>query len=112
MAVMTIAEYEKQKSSKNIERVPVKKAPTSTKKTVKKEVVEEKNIIYCLLHPENPKDSFLNFEDTISIEGVDYKRACINGVIETDEKALADFLVKKRSYEFLGTKEKDHGNNK
>ena len=51
---------------------------------------------YYLLHPENGIGSDLqNFEDVINLEGKDYKRVCRNGVVVTEEKELAEFLIDK-----------------
>ena len=51
---------------------------------------------YYLLHPENGVGSDLqNFEDVINLNGKDYKRVCKNGVVVTEEKELAEFLIGK-----------------
>lgn len=50
---------------------------------------------YFLLHPENGVNTLQNFEDTIILEGEEYKRECVGGVVTTTKKVLADFLLSK-----------------
>ena len=57
-------------------------------------------VTYFLLHPENPVDFYQNFEDELTIDSISYKRKCINGVVETTDLPLVEFLVSK-GYEIL-----------
>jgi len=75
---------------------------------VKKQIGKSKGAFvlkkYHLLHPENPQYAPLNFEDTIILNGIEYKRKCENGIIKTEEGKLKDFLIK-REYILLRTEE-------
>jgi len=50
---------------------------------------------YVLMHPENGREGpRANFQDSLIIDGKVYKRDLKNGVLRTEEKVLAEYLVK------------------
>ena len=99
MPVLTQKEY-KEKNKDSIGDIsPIESSNSIVlpeEKTVKKETVYE----YRLMHPENPKDFPLDFQDTLTIEGNEYLRECKRGIVTTIHKPLADFLMKK-GYELM-----------
>ena len=56
---------------------------------------------YILMHPENEVMIKQNFEDELELNGVKHKRICKNGVVKTQDKTLADYLLKQQ-YKLLG----------
>lgn len=88
MPVLTLQEYallQKQKSEKD------KKLSTQT--SIKK---FEKIFEWILVHPEIPKGENINFEDELIINGKTFKRICKRNLVRTQEKELAEFLIKKQ----------------
>jgi len=103
MPVLTSKEYKKRKSNQDyLKKEGVEKIASDAFLQERKKVERKKE--YILLHPENPKDFFLNFEDEIELKGKTYKRVCTGGIVRTREKELYSFL-KSKGYELLDIKE-------
>lgn len=95
MGVLTHKEY-KEFSKKLKENETKQKVPEKVEEIVSPKPLEpSKEFTYCLLHPENPMELGLNFEDEITLEGKPYIRKCVNGIIKTKEKVLSNFLISK-----------------
>lgn len=104
MAVLTEKEYKALPTWGRVTYIdePKKHADVSIVKINKnrKEKIIKK--MYHLFHPENGIEGDLkDFEDTLILEGIEYKRICKMGVVQTGEKKLVKFLLSK-GYEFIG----------
>jgi len=92
MPVLTQKQYDEMpKASVKVEKKlkliePAKSQPSKT---------------YILMHPENEVMIKQNFEDELELNGIKYKRICKNGVVKTQDKPLADYLIKQQ-YKLLG----------
>lgn len=89
MAVLTQDEFEKTTAKRH--RIP----PKQSIKSGRDKTLPDDCYKYSLLHPENGIDDYQNFEDVINIDGKNYKRICKNGILETTEDLLAEFLMLK-----------------
>ena len=101
MPVFTKKDYEKKLKlkEKNFAREKTLSgaSPLKDLSAVKK---EQEIKTYVLLHPDNPMEVSLNFEDELELDGVKYKRECKNGIVRTKDIPLYLFL-KKKGWEIL-----------
>lgn len=65
--------------------------------------------VYVMLHPENERDNLKEFVDMVTINGKEYKRECVRGIVRTDQEELKEYLFS-QGYLLLDIIQKENDN--